>query len=328
MKIAVYSVKDFEKPFLDDYLKDGHDLTLIEKPLTKETTDKAKGCKAILSFPTDDISADVIEELSDMEVDYIVSRSAGIDHIDIDKAKEEGIKVANAPDYSPSAIAEHAVGMMLLLCRNLIQADEKVSRHDFRLKGLVGKELRKQTVGIVGVGSIGAKLTEILHGFGSEILLYDIQQNEELEQNFNARYVELDELCKRADIISIHAPLNKKTKHMINREKFDMMKDGVMILNLGRGAVVNTEDLVEALKKGKVGKAGLDVYENEKGLFFYDHSGEQIKDETFAYLESNNNVFITTHQAFSTESAIAHMTKLAFDCISDWEKGENPESMV
>jgi len=328
MKIAVYSVKDFETPFFDDYGKNSHALTLIEEPLTKNNTDKADGCQAIISFPTDDISAEVIEKLSDLDINYIVSRSAGVDHIDIDKAKDEGIKVANAPEYSPSAIAEHAAGIMLLLNRNLIQADEKVSRHDFRLKGLVGKELRKQTVGIIGVGSIGAKLTEILHGFGSKVLLYDIKKNEALEEKFNARYVGLDELCRHADVISIHAPLNKKTNHMIDREKFKIMKDGVMLLNLGRGAVVDTKALVEALKAGKVSKAGLDVYENEKGLFFYDHSGEQLQDETFAYLESNNNVFITTHQAFSTEDAIANMTKLAFECLEDWENGNDPESMI
>jgi D-lactate dehydrogenase len=236
--------------------------------------------------------------------------------------------VANAPDYSPSAIAEHAVGMMLLLNRNFIEAEEKVSRHDFRLKGLVGKELRTQTVGIVGVGSIGEKLTEILHGFGSDILLYDVKPNEDLEKKFNARYVDLDALCRKSDIVSIHAPLNEETKHMINREKIQIMKDGVILLNLGRGAVVNTDDLIEALKSGKVGKAGLDVYENEKGLFFYDHSGEPVKDETFAYLESNNNVFITTHQAFSTEDALANMTRMAFECLDKWEEGRDPESML
>jgi len=328
MKVAIYSVKDFEKPFLKDNDKNVHELTIIEEPLNSANANKAKGCKAVVSFPTDDISREVVDQLSDMNISYIVSRSAGTDHIDVEEAKEKGIKVANAPDYSPSAIAEHAVGMMLLLCRNLIQANEKVSRHDFRLKGLVGKELRNQVVGIVGVGKIGNKLTEILHGFGSTILLYDIQKNESLEEAYNAQYVSLDQLCRKADIISIHVPLNEETKHMINREKFELMKDGVTILNLGRGAVVDTEALVEALKKGKVGKAGLDVYENEKGLFFYDHSGEPLHDETFAYLESNNDVFITTHQAFSTEEALANMTRTAFDCLDQWEKGKDPESML
>lgn len=328
MKIAVYSVKEFEKPFLEDYGKNGRDLTLIESPLTAETAGKAEGCEAVVSFPTDEVSAEVIRTLSDLNIKYIVTRSAGTDHIDIEKAKEKGIKVANAPDYSPSAIAEHAAGMMLLMCRNFIRADKKVSRQDFTIEGLVGKELRNQTVGIIAVGKIGARLVRILHGFGSEVLLYDVEKKEELEEKFNARYVDLDELCKKSDIISIHAPLNDETKHMIDREKFELMKDGVMILNLGRGAVIDTDALIEALKSEKVGKVGLDVYENEKGLFFYDHSEEPLHDETFAYLESNNNVFITTHQAFATEKAIANMTETAFDCLDHWERGEDPESML
>lgn len=328
MKIAVFSVKDFEKPFIEDYGKNGRDLTLIESPLTLKTADQAEGCEAVVSFPTDDISDEVIQALSDMNIKYIVSRSAGTDHIDIETAKEKGIKVANAPDYSPSAIAEHAVGMMLLMCRNLIEADEEVGRHDFTISGLVGKELRNQTVGIVAVGKIGTRLLRILHGFGSEVLLYDIEKKEELEEKFNARYVDLNELCENSDIISIHAPLNEGTRHMINREKFELMKDGVMILNLGRGAVIDTDALIEALKSGKVGKVGLDVYENEKGLFYYDHSEEPLHDETFAYLESNNNVFITTHQAFATEEAITNMTRTAFNALDKWEAGEDPESML
>lgn len=212
--------------------------------------------------------------------------------------------------------------------RQRVEAEEKVRRHDFRIKGLVGKELRNHTIGLVGVGNIGYKLTEILYGFGSNILLCDIKKREELEENFRATYIGLNELCRKADSISIHAPLNEETRHMINREKFEMMKNGVMILNLDRGAVVNTDDLVEALKNKKVGKAGLDVYENEKELFFFDHSGEPLTDETFACLEAKNDVFITTHQAFSTEEAIGNMTQMAIACLDKWEGGEDPESMV
>lgn len=328
MKVAVYSVKDYEKPFLEDFGNNRHELRLIEDSLNINNISKARGCRAILTFPTDDISSEVIDKLDNLDIEYIVSRSAGTDHIDIDVAKEKGIKVANAPDYSPSAIAEHALAMMLLLNRNLIHSEEKVSRQDFRIKGLVGKELRTQTVGIIGAGSIGMKLVEILHALGSKILISDIEKNDELEEKYNAVYVPLEELCRESDIISIHTPLTKATEYMIDREKFNLMKDGVMLLNLGRGAVVNTEALVEALKNGKVGKAGLDVYENEKGLFFYDHSGESIDDETFAYLESNDNVFITPHQAFATEDAIANMTRMAFDCLDQWEDGKTPKSLI
>ncbi|HKK38902.1 MAG TPA: NAD(P)-dependent oxidoreductase [Cryomorphaceae bacterium] len=327
MKVTIYSVKDFERPFLQDYGKD-HDLHLIPEPLCNENADQSEGSKAVITFPTDTVSDQVIDQLKSQGIDYLISRSAGVDHIEIDHAHEQGMKVANTPEYSNSAIAEHAIAMMLLLNRNLIKANKKIDRHDFRLKGLVGKELSKQTVGIVGVGSIGSKVTEILNGFGSEILLYDVVKNEELEKKYNARYVELEELCRNSDIITIHAPLNDKTKHLIDREKIERMKNGVVLLNLSRGGIVKTEDLIEALKSGKVGKAGLDVYENEKGLFFFDHSDEPINDEMFTYLESNENVFITAHQAFTTETALTRMTKMAFETLEKWEDGEEPENTL
>ena len=318
-------MKDFERPFLEDHGK-GNDIQLIADPLASENADRSDGSEAVITFPTDTLSSETIDELKSLGVNYIVSRSAGVDHIEIDHAKKQGMKLANAPDYSLSAIAEHAVGMMLLLNRNIVKANKKIDRHDFRLKGLVGKELRAQTVGIIGVGSIGSKVVEILHGFGSEIRLYDVVKNEALEKEFNARYTGLEELCRNSDIITIHAPLNEKTKHLIDRGKFEWMKKGVILLNLGRGGIIKTSDLIDALKSKKVGKAGLDIYEKEKGLFFFDYSDKPITDEMFAYLEANNNVFITAHQAFATETALNRMTKMAFDSLDAWEMDNTTEN--
>lgn len=328
MKVSISSTKEFEIEHIKNANNGKHKILWIEEPLEANNVDRVDDSEALISFTTDDLSAEVLDGLKDQDVKYITTRSVGTDHIDIEHAKEIGLKVANVPRYSPNAIAEHAVGMLLTLTRKLIEADEKISRENFDLTGLVGFEVNNKTAGILGTGKIGEISVKILNGFGCKILMYDKIQKEELEEKYDACYVELDQLLKEADFIFIHLPLNEETRHLIKKESIEKMKDGVILINVGRGPIINTKDLIEGVKSGKIGKAGLDVYEKEQGLFFDDHSDEPLKDENFAYLQTNNNVLITGHQAFATKKAIKSLAKTTFKNLNSWERGEEPENQL
>lgn len=328
MKITVFSAKEFEKPYIKKANTQQHNLQLTHQLLDEDSVELANDSKAIITFPTDDLSSAVIDKLSETGVEYIASRSAGTDHIDIEYAKKAGFKLANAPGYSPHAIAEHSVGMMLCINRNLIQANRNMLEQDFSLDGLVGFDFHGKTAGIIGAGKIGAVVAKILHGFGCNILIADPKKNPELEEKYNADYTDINTLCRESDIISIHAPLTDGTKYLIDREKLELMKNDVMIINAGRGKLIKTNDLIEALKQGQIGSAGLDVYEHEKGFFFYDHKDEALTDDQFAYLLANPNVLITGHQAFTTEEALTNMNEMIIDAINTWEEGEEPENQL
>ena len=326
MNVAVFNTREFEKPLLREFNNDKHDLHLLEEPLNAETVDRLPDCEAVVSFPSDEIDAGVLDELSDRGVRYVATRSAGYDHIDLEHARELGIKVANAPDYSPHAVAEHAIGMMLTLNRKFIDAHKKIQRENFETEGLVGFELHGKTVGVLGTGNIGEAITKILHGFGCRLLLWDQVKKEELEQKYDARYVDLDTLCAESRIITIHLPLNDATHYLIDADKFAKMRRGVMLINTGRGAIIKTDDLIEALKSGQVGSAGLDVYEYEKGLFYEDRSGEPLRDEQFAYLEANSDVLVTAHQAYATQTALRNMIGTTFRNLNRWAAGKTVEN--
>jgi D-lactate dehydrogenase len=252
----------------------------------------------------------------------------GVDHIDIDKAKEAGIRVANVPHYSPHSVAEHSVALMLALNRHLIPAHYKARDYNFLLDGLVGFDMNNKTIGIIGAGEIGSVSARILHGFGCKLLIYDVEENEELTKKYDAKYVDMDYLCSNSDIITIHAPLTEDTKHLINKDSIDKMKDGVMIINTGRGGVCKTEDLIEGLKNEKIGSLGIDVYEYEKGLFFEDHSREVIKDDLFVRLMGFKNVLITAHQAFLTREALQENIDTTLATLRKWSNGDNSENEV
>ncbi|MFW5761436.1 MAG: 2-hydroxyacid dehydrogenase [Cyclobacteriaceae bacterium] len=322
MKVAVFSVKDFERPYLEKANDGQHKLKLFTETLNEETVEKLNSIDAIISFPTDDASEQVLQKLKEKNIRYFNTRSAGFDHIDLEVAEKLGIKVANVPKYSPNAIAEHTVAMMLILNRKLLTAEKNISEYDFRLNGLVGFDMNGKTVGILGAGKIGAVVVKILHGFGCKVLIYDPVKNEELVDKYDARYLNIDEVLAQSDIITIHAPHNKKTHKMVNSETISKMKDGVMLINCGRGKIVDTEALIEGLKSGKIGSAGLDVYENEKGLFFYDHTRDILKDDLFARLLAFKNVMITGHMAFLTETALENMAGISFDNINAWQEGK------
>ncbi|MGK7397429.1 MAG: 2-hydroxyacid dehydrogenase [Candidatus Cyclobacteriaceae bacterium M3_2C_046] len=323
MNVTIFSVKEFEKPYIKQANQERHHLNIVEEKLTEETVELAKDSDAIITFPTDRVSAEVLEQLKAFNIEYLATRSAGFDHIELDKARALGFKIANVPKYSPHAIAEHAVGMMLALNRKFITARRNIEEYDFRLNGLIGFDMNGKTVGILGAGKIGSVVVKILHGFGCKIIIYDPVKNEDLVKKFDARYVSLDELCQQSDIITIHAPYNKKTHKIINQDTIGQMKQGLMLINCGRGKIVDTEALIDGIKSGRIGSAGLDVYENEKGLFFYDHTGGILEDDLFARLLAFKNVMITGHQAFLTDTALKNMSGIAFDNINAWEEGKN-----
>lgn len=326
MRVIVYSIKDFERSYLIRANKMHHELTYTNEALNAGTTGLAQTHEAVVVFTGDDVSAEVVQNLHKAGIKYIAVRAVGYDNVDIKKANGLGIKVANVPEYSPYAIAEHAVAMMLALNRKLILADQQVSRHNFTVGNLIGFDLHQKTVGIIGTGRTGSVLAKILHGFGCRLLAYDIQENKELIEKYNLQYVDLKTLSRSSDIISIHTPLNTDTKYLINREMLDEMKAGVMLINTARGGVINTDHVLEALDNGKIGYLGLDVYEREKGVFFYDHSKEKIKDEVLNKLMRYPNVMITPHQAFATKEALSNIADTTLYNIDCWAQGKRSDN--
>lgn len=322
MKAIAFSVEEYEEPFLRDANHDQHELTLLPDRLSADTADKATGYDAILIFGKDDASEPVLKKLSELGIKFMVTRSAGMDHIDTDAAETLGITVKNIPSYSPSAIAEHAVSLMLALGRHLIEATDRIRRFDFTLTdNLVGFELNGKTVGIAGYGNIGQVLAKILTGFGCTVLAHDTKPADaEQESDVPVEMVPLDDLLKRSDIVSLHLPMTDETKGLFNAATFAKMKPGAMLINTGRGAVVNTKDAIDALKSGQLGYLGIDVYENEKDLFYEDKSGTSQRDPLIDELLRLPNAMVTGHQAFLTQEALESMSKQSIDLLTDWEK--------
>lgn len=312
MKLAFYSTYGFEKDFLIKNNRNNVDVTFFETPLNIHTAILSQGFDAICIFVNDDCNADVLEQLKLNGVQYILLRSAGFNHIDLQKAKELGIKVANVPSYSPYAVAEHTIMLLLALNRKVIKAHNRVRELNFSLNNLVGFDLHGKTVGLIGLGKIGEKVARILHGFGCTILVVDPKENQVLKEELNLQYVDLNTLCKKSDIVSLHAPLNKETYYIIDTPQIESMKDGVMILNTSRGGLLNTKAVIKGLKSRKIGYLGLDVYEEEKGLFFEDHSSDILQDDTIARLLTFSNVIITSHQGFLTETALTNISNTVY----------------
>jgi D-lactate dehydrogenase len=321
MKVTVYSTLSFERSLLEQANAGRHQLQLLDNHLDAETAALAQGSQAVSLFAADDASAPVLEQLWALGVRYVLVRAAGTDNVDLAAAHRLGLHVANVPDYSPYAIAEHAVALMLALCRHLRQASQQLRANYFRLDQLIGFDLHGKTVGIVGVGRIGAVLARILHGFGCQLLGVDIEPNEELCQRYDLRYVALPELCAQADIISIHTPLTAATHHLIDEQVLASLKPGAMLINTGRGGVLDTAAALRALDSGQLGYLGLDVYEAEKGLFFGDHTREKLHDPVFASLLSYPNVLITGHQGYLTREALTHIARAVVASLDAWAGG-------
>lgn len=322
MKVRVYSIQNYDQAFIEKANNSKHELLFTSESLTENTVHLAEGCEGIAMFTSDDGSALVLEKLSKIGVRFITLRCVGYNHVDIKKAAELGIRVANVPEYSPYAIAEHGVALLMALNRKIIPSQLLMQMQDFRLDSLIGFDLRGKTVGVVGTGKIGFAFAQIMHGFGCKLLAYDPVHHENAK-SISMSYVGLEELLQKSDVISLNCPLNEHTTNLIDDTQFAMMKDGVFLINTARGGVVNTDALIKHLECGKIGAAGLDVYDKEQGLFFKDHRNSRLSDANFARLRSFPNVLITGHQAFLTNEALGGIASTTIFNLDCWAKGEN-----
>ncbi len=320
MQVAVYSTHKFEREYLKKALSN-YQLLLLETRLTLETASLAQGSQAVSIFVNDDASAPVLQKLQEVGVKYLALRSAGYNHVDLKEAGRLGIRVARVPEYSPAAIAEHTIALMLALNRKLIKAHSRVRDMNFSLDGLAGFDMSGKTAGIIGTGKIGSAVARILHGFECKILAYDPHQNEELKIKYNVQYLDCLTVCQQSDIITLHLPLTNESRYIINEECINNMKHGTMLINTSRGGLVNTKDVIKALKTGKIGFFGMDVYEEEEGLFFEDHSDDILQDDVISRLMSFQNVIITSHQAFLTHEALLKIAETTSHNLDCWEKG-------
>lgn len=307
MKIAFYSTKPYDKIWFEPLGKEyGFDIHFIEAACNQETVFMAKGYDAICIFVNDYVNANMIEELYEMNVKAILLRSAGFNHVDV-KAAEDKVVILRVPSYSPESVAEFAMAMLLTVNRLTHKAYNRTREFNMSLNGLMGMDLYEKTAGVVGTGKIGQAMIKILNGFQMRVLFYDPYPVKGLE----AEYVPLEELLKQSDVVTLHCPLTSETKHMINKESIKSMKDGVYLVNTSRGGLINTDDLINAMLERKFGGVGLDVYEEEEGVFYEDRSNEIITDDNLARLMTFPNVLVTSHMGFFTREAmqaIAHTT--------------------
>ncbi|WP_373533248.1 2-hydroxyacid dehydrogenase [Vampirovibrio sp.] len=321
MRVAIFSVKPYDKEYLEKMNEPfQHELTFFEARLSAETVSLASGFEAVCPFVNDQLDAPILKTLAQNGTRLLALRSAGFNHVDLKAAEANGLTVARVPAYSPYAIAEHTVGLMLDLNRNIHRAYNRVREGNFSLDGLMGFDMNGKTVGIVGTGKIGAIVANILKGFGCQLLAYDPYPNSDCIA-LGVRYTSLETLYKDADIITLHCPLTPDSRHLIDDQAIAQMKDSVMLINTSRGAVVDTSAVIAGLKSGKIGYLGLDVYEEEADLFFEDLSNRVIQDDLFLRLLTFPNVIITGHQAFFTHEAIAHIAHTTLKNIQDFEQG-------
>lgn len=328
MRVAVYSTKPYDKEFLmAANTGHHHELAFLEPRLSPETVSLSAGAGAVCAFVNDDLGAQVLEKLHQLGVDVVALRSAGFNHVDIHAAARLAMTVMRVPDYSPHAVAEHTVALVLALDRRIHRAYNRVREGNFALTGLLGFDLSGKTVGVIGTGRIGSCFAGIMAGFGCRILASDPVPNDACRSH-GVAYVPLEELAARSDIVSLHCPLTPQTFHLIDAAMLELMQEGVMLINTSRGALVETGAVVQALKQGKVGYLGLDVYEEEAGLFFEDFSDRILRDDVFSRLLTFPNVIITGHQAFFTREAMTNIAKTTLANLSIAERGEEPPNRV
>lgn len=321
MRIALFSAKPYDGTFFKRANKDKrHTLSFFEARLTEDTARLAAHYDAVCAFVNDCLDASVLQQLHDGGTRLVALRSAGFNHVDLTAADQLGITVARVPAYSPYAVAEHAVALLLSLNRQTYRAYNRVREGNFSLNGLLGFDLHGKTVGVIGTGQIGLIFADIMHGFGCRIVASDPFPDPQAKPF--VEYVPLTTLYAQADIISLHCPLTPDTHHLIDAEAIAQMKDGVMLINTGRGRVVDTQAVIAGLKSGKIGHLGLDVYEEEEQLFFEDLSQGVIDDDQFMRLTTFHNVLITGHQAFFTHEALTNIAETTLANIDAFESGQ------
>lgn len=329
MKVAFFSAKSYERPFFEAADPAGrHPITYFEARLTPETASLARGHAGVCAFVNDSLNAEVLARLAEGGMRFVVLRSAGFNHVDLEAALKLGIQVARVPAYSPHAVAEHAVALMLDLNRKIHRAYARVREGNFSLDGLMGFDMNGLTAGLVGTGRIGICAARILAGFGMKLLAFDTYESPEAKE-LGVEYVSHDRLFAESDIISLHCPLTPETHHLIDARAVSLMKRGVMIINTSRGKVVDTKAMVEGLKSGKIGSLGLDVYEEEGDLFYQDLSDKVIQDDVFSRLITFPNVLITGHQAFFTRNAMEAIARVTVGNLDAFEDtGASPNKVA
>jgi D-lactate dehydrogenase len=321
MKIAVYSTKPYDKQFLDAANQHGFIFTYFEVHLNIQTIELAKGHDVVCIFVNDIADKAVLQKLSELSVKFIALRCAGFNNVDLPACKQLGIAVVRVPAYSPYSVAEHTVALILSLNRKIPRAYNRIKENNFSLEGLIGFDLNGKTIGIIGVGKIGKITAKILQAFGTKILYYDLKNDDDCDK-LGMKYSSLDTIFAEADIISLHCPLTPQTKYIINKESIGKMKDGVMLVNTSRGALIDTKAVIKGLKSKKIGYLALDVYEEEGDLFFEDMSDDLNTDDIFSRLVTFPNVLITGHQAFFTKEAMQGIANVTMENLLQIERKE------
>ncbi len=325
MKIAFFDTKPYDEQYFGMYSEEyGQKIKFLQSKLTPETAQLARGYNAACAFVNADISKDVLEALSENEVKLLLMRCAGYNNVDLDAAKSCGIKVLRVPDYSPEAVAEHAMALAMAANRRIHKAYNRARENDFSLQGLVGLNFYGKTAGVVGTGKIGIAMINICKGFGMNVVAYDPYPN----KNIDAQYVDFDTLLEKSDLISLHCPLFESTKYLINKQSIAKMKDNVILVNTSRGGLVNTNDLIDGIKAQKFHAVALDVYEEESEVVFDDYSNDILLTTTVARLLSFPNVILTSHQGFLTDNALSTIARVTLQNACDFEQGNNLENEV
>ena len=315
-RIAFFDTKNYDEEYFNKYNKDyNYEITYFKSKLNSETAKLTKGYDAVCIFVNDTADEKTLKILEENGVKILALRCAGFNNVDIEH--KGNLKVVRVPKYSPYAVAEHAVALLLNIDRKLYKSYQRVRKYNFSIDGLMGFDIHGKTVGVIGTGKIGQVFAKIMKGFGANVIAYDIYQNSQAAEEIGFKYVSLDELYANSDIISLHVPLTPETNKMINKESIQKMKHGVYILNCSRGKLINTDELVEELSTGRIGGVGLDVYENEEQFFLRDVSNDYVRDKNLSILLSMPNVIITSHQAFFTKEAVTNIAEQTLQNIKD-----------
>jgi D-lactate dehydrogenase len=320
MKVAVFSTKPYDRQFLDPANEGRHELAYFEARLKPQTAALAAGSPAVAAFVNDVLDEEVLQILSVNGTRLLALRSAGFNHVDLKAAEKCGLTVVRVPAYSPHAVAEHTIGLILTLNRKIHRAYNRVREANFSLDGLLGFDLNGVTAGVVGTGKIGAIVARLLAAFGCRVIAHDVRPNPDCAAH-GIQYVSLDELLEQSAVISLHCPLTPQTHHLIDQTAITKMKRGVMLINTSRGGLIDTHAVLDGLKAGRIGYLGLDVYEEEEDLFFEDLSQEVIQDDLFMRLLTFPNVVITGHQAFFTKEAVENIARTTIANITAFEEG-------
>ena len=321
-RIIFFDIKDYDREFFEKYGKNyNFEMSFFKSKLSLENVNLTKEYDVVCAFTNDDIGKETIDAMAENAVKLLAMRCAGFNNVSLKDIKER-FKVVRVPAYSPHAIAEYTVGLILAVNRKINKAYVRTREGNFSINGLMGVDLYGKTAGIIGTGKIGQILIKILRGFDMKVIAYDLFPNQKIADELGFEYVSLDELYANSDIISLNCPLTKETQYMINRRSMLKMKDGVILVNTGRGMLIDSADLVEALKDKKVGAVALDVYEEEENYFFQDKSTQVIEDDILGRLLSFYNVLITSHQAYFTKEAVEAITVTTLNNIKDFVEGK------